>query len=57
MTLNTTGLTLPFFSIPWDGELLDYFRSLADAEAWRDRFGGVVVMTTTNRIWRVSRKG
>jgi hypothetical protein len=31
-----------------------YFRSLGDAQSFQAAFGGYILMTTTNRIWRVT---
>lgn len=45
----------PFFSADDHIGRHAYFHSLADAEAYAKCMGGYVLMTTHNRIWRVTR--
>lgn len=44
----------PFFTAADHLGAHSYFRSVADAAAFQAINGGVIVMTTTNRIWRVT---
>lgn len=48
-------MPIPFFAAADHLGSHAYFHSLADAEAYAKCMGGYVLMTTHNRIWRVTR--
>ena len=47
-------MPVPFFSAADHLGSHAYFHSLADAQAYSAVHGGYVLMTTPNRIWRVT---
>jgi hypothetical protein len=49
-----TAATSPFFRAVDHLGTHAYFRSLAAAQSYQIEHGGYVLMTTTNRIWRVT---
>ena len=49
-------MTTAFFSAADHLGTHSYFRTLGDAQAFQAAYGGYILMTTTNRIWRVTQQ-
>lgn len=54
LAAHPLSITEPFFTVVEHLGVHNYFRSLAAATTFQAAHGGYILMTTANRIWRVT---